>query len=306
MPRGRSSLATPACQPSSIGEPPTVGKNARLNVNGHRSRRQERRASGDSRGTDFCHAGHPVPMCSAAVRGPAPSGRFRFFLLRPSGVRSALCALQSQPLPAILQPFLPTGFAPSHRAGTAVAAACTSSASIPLGEPCSRPLSLLTRIFHGSHATVSFHRPQKEEGAGGSPRPLGAPRFLSPISPQWRQGDEFVHSRSGVSRAAGRVGRSVSPLPTAGAAGRGCDGAIAAPLGPVRADRGDVAGRETADPRWLHALGGCGAGARDDNPVGAADRRRRSPRQGSHSRPEPDGAAAARAGGSVDRASAGA
>ena len=166
MPRGRSSLATPACQPAvsanrqRSGKTPGSTSTEPVSASGAG-------ASGDSRDTSFCHAGHPVPMCAVAVGGPAPSGGFRFFLVRPSGVRSALCALQSQPLPAILQPFLPTGFAPSHRAGTAVATACTSNASIPLGEPCSRPLSLLTRIFHGSHAAVSFHRPRRRKEREG-------------------------------------------------------------------------------------------------------------------------------------------
>lgn len=37
------------------------------------------------------------------------------------------------------------------------------------------------------------------------------------------------------------------------------------------ADRGDVAGRETAGARWLYPLGGRWAGPWNDNPVGTAD-----------------------------------
>ena len=67
------------------------------------------------------------------------------------------------------------------------------------------------------------------------------------------------------------------------------------------ADRGHGAAGTAPGARWLHALGGRASGARHDHAPGAADRRRRSSRQGGHSWAEPDRAAAPRAGRGVDR-----
>ncbi len=57
--------------------------------------------------------------------------------------------------------------------------------------------------FPGSHAAVSFHRPQKEEGAGRPSGPIAG--LLLPFSdfPQWRQGDDSACRRSGVSCTVG-------------------------------------------------------------------------------------------------------
>ncbi len=75
VPRGRSSLATPACQPAvsanrqRSGKTPGSTSTVPVSASGAG-------ASGNSRSTACRHAGDPVPMCSAAVGGPAPSGRF--------------------------------------------------------------------------------------------------------------------------------------------------------------------------------------------------------------------------------------
>ena len=107
---------------SSIGGLPTVGQNARLrtasiglvglNAYGQRqprpalSRRRTRRPS----------------VRSSRARASA-SNRIRFFLLRSSRVRRAFRTPPPQLFPAVLQPFLPSGLAPGHRARTAMAEA---------------------------------------------------------------------------------------------------------------------------------------------------------------------------------------
>ena len=60
-----------------------------------------------------------------AVRGPAPSHGIRIFLLRSSRVRRAFPTPSSDLDAAVLQPFLPPGFASRHRARTAMAPAGT-------------------------------------------------------------------------------------------------------------------------------------------------------------------------------------
>ena len=72
-------------------------------------------------------AGIALQMSKASSRGSAPSLRFRVFSLRTSGMRRVVHTHQSQPLPAVLQPFLPTGFATGDRTGTTVASTLQTS-----------------------------------------------------------------------------------------------------------------------------------------------------------------------------------
>jgi hypothetical protein len=51
-----------------------------------------------------------LPMSNATLRGPAPSNGSRFIPVRTSGLQSSLRGNHSQSLPAVLQPFLPSGF----------------------------------------------------------------------------------------------------------------------------------------------------------------------------------------------------
>jgi hypothetical protein len=73
-----------------------------------------------------------------------------------SGLRRALRALEAESVPAVLQPVLPSGVAAGHRAGTAVAAACTAGAT---GRPSWRALSRLNRMV-ADHAA----RPARPTG----------------------------------------------------------------------------------------------------------------------------------------------
>ena len=75
----------------------------------------------------FGDAESTVHVSTAIPRGSAPASQIELFLLRAPGLRSALHTDQSQPLPTVLQPFLSSGFAASHRTRTSLAPARTTS-----------------------------------------------------------------------------------------------------------------------------------------------------------------------------------
>ncbi|MDX6607781.1 MAG: hypothetical protein QOD14_2321 [Solirubrobacterales bacterium] len=150
-------------------------------------------------------AGHGVPLCDVGRRGSAPSRQIRIFLLRSARLRSALRALSTQPLSAVLQPGLPSGVASRHRAGTAMAAARPSGGAATSRTADTRTVSWLTGIVIGHTPAIDFDRPQKEEGAGRFRDHSGPPApFLR--SPKRRQGDGSVPRRSGLPRTPRRVG----------------------------------------------------------------------------------------------------
>src|SRR5271167_5053439 len=123
-------------------------------------------------------------MSSANLRGSAPRGPIRIFLLRASGVRRVVRTDQSQPLPAVLQPFLPSGFAAGDRTGATVAPAIPASSAAKPRRPLPRALSWLAGIFQGPTVAYASFAPQKEEGAGGFRDRSGPPapflRFRTP------------------------------------------------------------------------------------------------------------------------------
>src|SRR4051794_8562067 len=95
--------------------------------------------------------------------------------------------------------------------------------------------------------------PPEEEGAGGSRDRSGPP---APFLRSPPQGDEAMNPCPVGEVTAVRfdAGRPLSTLPAPSAAGGSGDGAVAAPLGSVRADRGDGAPGEAPGARRLHAL----------------------------------------------------
>ena len=181
-------------------------------------------------------------------------------------MRRVVCTLQSQPVPEVLQPILPSGFAAGDRTRTAVAATSAARSTATAARPVPRALSSLTGIGHSHTTAYASFAPRRRKGREGLGAAPGPPLPFSDSAPG-RQGDESVPRRSGVSRAAGPVGRSLPPLSAASAPGRHGHGAVAAPLGPVRTDRGHGAAGTAPSARWLHTLGGRASGARHDHAV---------------------------------------
>jgi hypothetical protein len=119
--------------------------------------------------------GISLHVSDAGQRGSAPSRRIRIFLLRASGLRRVVCAFHSQSVPEILQPILPSGFAPGDRARTAMATTSAAGSAATAARPVPRALSWLTGIFHGHAQAYASFAPQKEEGAGRSRDRSGPP-----------------------------------------------------------------------------------------------------------------------------------
>jgi hypothetical protein len=145
------------------------------------------------------NAGPAVRIGCPAERGPAPNRGFRIFLLRSSRVRRAFPTPSSDLDAAVLQPFLPSGFASRDRARTAMAPAGTLP-SVPAGRASfPRTVSSSGNSFPPAAAAAKPSiAPRRRRGAGEPPRPLGAPRFLSPILLHWSQGDGSIPGRSSV------------------------------------------------------------------------------------------------------------
>ena len=161
----------PQGTPKAPGSKPTVSMPLRRAPAGGRSPGRFRPGGGS------CRRGVSSHVSGASPRGSASSGCIRFFSLRASWVRRVVHTHQSQPLPEVLQRLLPSGFASGDRTGTALATALfRGSAATPHG-PLSWALSSLIGMFHGHTRIYASFAPQKEEGAGGYSRPLGAPPF---------------------------------------------------------------------------------------------------------------------------------
>jgi hypothetical protein len=120
-------------------------------------------------------------LSSADLRGPAPSEWIRIILLRASGLRGALHADQSQPLPAVLQSFLPSGFAAGDRTRTALAATGPMGTAAIHRQAVPRALSWLTGIFTVWRQSFESSLPRRGGRSGRAPGPTWSPRFLSPI-----------------------------------------------------------------------------------------------------------------------------
>src|SRR6185312_8251926 len=128
-------------------------------------------------------AGYAVRVRRPRARGSAPSGRCRDFLLRPAGVRGALSPLEAEPVPAVLQPLLPSGVAAGHRARAAVAAAGAPGAAATPGRPVPRALSSLIGMGRRPRRYVGFHCPRRRRGREGTGTTPGPPLPFSDPSP---------------------------------------------------------------------------------------------------------------------------
>ena len=145
-------------------------------------------AGRSSPGSAPCRTGIFLHVSDAGQRGSAPSRRIRIFLLRASGMRRVVCTLHSQPVPEILQPILPSGFAAGDRTRTAVATTSAAGSAATVAQARAAGPEFVDRYFPRPHHSLRFIRPQKEEGAGGSRSRSGSPAsFLRFRTPETRR-----------------------------------------------------------------------------------------------------------------------
>ena len=120
-------------------------------------------------------------------RGPAPSREFRILPLRTSGLLRLVCTLPSQPVSEILQPILPSGFAPGDRTRTAVAATSAARSKATPCRPVPRAVSWLFGIFHGHAKAYASFAPGSRKARDG-PGPLRTPASFLPFrTPETRR-----------------------------------------------------------------------------------------------------------------------